>query len=676
MNVNDLNRTDTQRVVITQPGVAPTNATQNISISAVQQENAPISINASNGAGVTEADNGNRPVIRINPNRNHKKHRTVGPNEEIETVNPDDYIQSTTKKVDPQFFQDKYMSQLDAAVTRKREEFADAVASMEAQDAANREKVEAGLEEVGGEIQYMPDPLHHPMTEDEKVKPDAPVNPKRGIVTEDLEDEVLDEDATEEEEEAPTHVRIQDGFNPVNDPFADEVHQAAPTYSSNPTPIVTEPVYEDDSEDEDEEPTPNEIVSEDIPDEADNWSSEKVEPEEVIEPTKVENLDTKVISVTSDDLEDIDDSDFDEEEDAATEEDDSVDDEEQQKLSEAAANNLRNDIITKIINAGRKMNASQLVVSNKVINIKDAMKNMKPATVKTAVWPLMFANRPYIASALKGAELAMLNEDNNSNGIMTVPQMQILFEHDVNPNRPSTVEAWAKTIPYADLDNIFAALFVASLDGANFMPCNCSNDKCLNSWLSEDIPIEKLMHFGDDETKKKFESIKKMDLTPENSGSYESVVTVINDNLAVGVKIPSLYTIMYEFGSLDDAFVNKYESIINVVRFIDRMYYIDEFGNMSPIGWKKYPGDHAKSFKSKIITYAKLLKTLDPVEFGVVSTLIITMMNNMHANITYSIPKYTCPKCGHSSNEVDVTPRSLLFLRQQLVRIATSLGGR
>ena len=36
MNVNDLNRTDTQKVVISQPGVSNNNATQNISISAVQ----------------------------------------------------------------------------------------------------------------------------------------------------------------------------------------------------------------------------------------------------------------------------------------------------------------------------------------------------------------------------------------------------------------------------------------------------------------------------------------------------------------------------------------------------------------------------------------------------------------------------------------------------------------
>lgn len=669
MNVNDLNRTDNQRVVITQPGVTPNNATQNISISAVQQENTPISINASNGAGVAEADNGNRPVIRINPNRK-KGHRSVAANEPIETVNPDDYVQTTTKKVDPKFFNDKYMTELDAAVARKQQEYVDAVESMTAQDAANREAVENGLEEVGGEIQYMPDPLHHPMSEDEKIKPAAPINPKRGIVTEDLEDEVLDEDS-EEEEEIASPVRIQNfDAKTITDPFSAPQYQEEPTYSSEP---VTEPVYESDSEDEDEDPTPNEIVSEDIAD--DDVEDSEVEEESEEHSAKVEDLDTKVISVTSDDLEDIDDSDFDEEDDSSTDEDSSDDDEEQQKLSEAAANNLRNDIITKIINAGRKMNTSQLVVSNKVINIKDAMKNMKPTTVKTAVWPLMFANRPYIASALKGAELAMLNED-NSNGIMTVPQMQILFEHDVNPNRPSTVEAWAKTIPYGDLDNIFAALFMASLDGANYMPCNCSNDKCLNSWLSEDIPMEKLMHFADDETKKKFNKIKNMELTPENSGSYESVVTVINNNLAVGVKMPSLYTIMYEFGSLDDAFINKYESIINIIRFIDRMYMIDDNGNMYPIGWKKYPGDHAKSFKSKIITYVKLLKNLDPVEFGVVSTLIITMMNNMHANITYSIPKYTCPKCGHSSNEVEVSPRNLLFLRQQLVRIATSLGTR
>lgn len=650
MNVNDLNRTDnrntTQRVNISQPGInhqPPT--TQSINISTVQEPN-QISINATNGnvSGIADADNGNRPVIHVNPNR-RKGHRTATQLEQEEsTIDPNNYV-TPTPKPEPKFFQDKYVSELDAAVARKKQEYVNAVESMIAQDAANRENVENGLETVGDEIQYMPNELYQPMTDDEKVIPDnntiAPNS--NNIAIEDIdEDEYLDDNDSVEE---VSHIQFNNN----------EV-------ITNPN-IVTEDIEEEDRYIDDNDATEDFETS----------KSEVITTNDTV----IEDLDSKILHMNSTDLEDIDDSDLidDEDDEESTSSEDDVDEDTRKVLTEAATNNLRNDIINKIINAGRKVNASQLVVSNKVINIKDVMKSMKSSTVRTATWPLMFANRPYIASSLKGAEISMLNE-NNDNGLLSIPQARILFEHDVNPYRPSTIEAWAKTIPYADLDNIYAALFMASVEGANYMPCNCTNNSCLNSWLSDDVPMDKLIRFGDDESKKKFEEIKKMELTAENSGAYDSVVTVINDNLAVGIKIPSLYTILYEFGSLDDAFSNKYEAIINIIRFIDRLYFIDENSNMNPIGWKKYPGDHSKTFKSKIITYAKILKELNSVEFSVVSTLIISMLNGMHTDVSYYIPTYTCPKCGHKSAENEVSARNLLFLHQQLVRIATSLTGR
>lgn len=645
MNVNDLNRTG-PKVVITQPGVTPAQNTQ------------PININAAGGTVTGIADenqNPNRQTIKINPNRK-RVHRTVESADQIQEINPNDYIEPVSKP-EPKPIQEKYVNELAAAVTRRKQEFHEAVAKMEEEDAANRESIENGLENVGDEIQYMPNPLYTPMSEDDKIK--APINTDNGIVSEDLDDDFEDSDYDDSEEiEEPTNVvihnqDIEEDNNPH--PFAHIVEEeAAPEEENAEDETVTDDVEEDSAvESEDAEI----LAAED--DKHDTLTS----------------MDNNISHVTSDDLEDIDDNDFEEESDDEDEgsRTDPIDDEESEKLVDVAMANLRNDIMKKIVNTGRKVNASQLVVSNKVINIKDVLKNTKPVAVKTATWPLMFANRPYIASSLKGAEVALLAEqDNNSNTVLTTTQARIIFEHDVNPYRPATLEAWAKTIPFGDLDSIFMALYVASLEGANYVPYTCDNDHCQYAWLSDDLPIDKMVKFGSDDTKKKFDSIKNMELTPDNSGAYESVVTVINDRFAVGIKMPSLFTIMYEYGALDDAFIRKYESIISVIRFIDRIYMIGDDGNLYPVGWKKYPGDHAKTFKSKIAAYSKILKEFNTVEFSIVASLINAAVIKSNADIEYVMPETNCPKCGNKVAESTVNPRGMLFTRQQLVRIATT----
>ena len=442
MNVNDLNRTG-PKVVITQPGVTPAQNTQ------------PININAAGGTVTGIADenqNPNRQTIKINPNRK-RVHRTVESADQIQEINPNDYIEPVNKP-EPKPIQEKYINELANAVTRRKQEFHEAIAKMEEEDAANRESIENGLENVGDEIQYMPNPLYTPMSEDDKIK--APINTDNGIVSEDLDDDFEDSDYDESEEvEEPTHVVI---------------HNQDIEEDNNPHPFAH--IVEEESAPE-EDNTEDETVIDDVEEDSAVKSDDaEIPATEDNKHDTLNSMDNNISHVTSDDLEDIDDNDFeesdDEDEGSRT---DPIDDEESEKLVDVAMANLRNDIMKKIVNTGRKVNASQLVVSNKVINIKDVLKNTKPAAVKTATWPLMYANRPYIASSLKGAEVALLAEqDNNSNTVLTTTQARIIFEHDVNPYRPATLEAWAKTIPFGDLDSIFMALYVASLEGANYVP--------------------------------------------------------------------------------------------------------------------------------------------------------------------------------------------------------------
>ena len=116
-NVKDLNMTD---IVKTPP-------TQTVSLDAVKrpvQQN--VSINTTNGlSGVETQDNSNN--IRINPNFRKRPRRTIDATSEIQQINPNDYIKKETKD-EPSFIktvQSNAMSQLDATVRRKQQEFQD-----------------------------------------------------------------------------------------------------------------------------------------------------------------------------------------------------------------------------------------------------------------------------------------------------------------------------------------------------------------------------------------------------------------------------------------------------------------------------------------------------------------------------------------------------------------------
>ena len=113
-------------------------------------------------------------------------------------------------------------------------------------------------------------------------------------------------------------------------------------------------------------------------------------------------------------------------------------------------------------------------------------------------------------------------------------------------------------------------------------------------------------------------------------------------------------------------------SFLNIATFDTFSILAGDDGNLYPVGWKKYPGDHAKTFKSKIAAYSKILKEFNTVEFSIVASLINAAVIKANADIEYVMPETNCPKCGNKVAESTVNPRGMLFTRQQLVRIATT----
>lgn len=682
-NVQDLKQT-TERIVRNTPNQQP------ISLSALgtNQNNAqaPVSINTTNGLSGVQSGNDEREhqVVRINPNPIHRKvaRRTIEDPSQLNTVNPNEVIPQQQAKPVSVTPRDKAMNLLADAVNRKQQEYRDFIAQATAEDAMNRERVEDGMEEVGGEMNYMPEALQTPIPEEQKVQAPQPSEEEEFF---DEDEPAMVDDDSGFEMEAPTNVRIA-AQAPTFDTEAPDVD----TYAAEDryVPTTTSTYQQEEPEIEEEE----EITYADSSSQP-NWINEPaddelndpmpVEEEPVVEPEPEQDVEytpesknivaSAIGEVSSADF-DVDEADF---EDVTQDTEEQLTDEQIEALEQAAERNLRSDILKKIINTGKRVNTTQFTVSNKVVTLKEAMRNVKPEVARTASWPMMFAGRPFVASSLKGPEIAMMaemEESNNSGFAITREQARIIYEHDASPYRPSTLESWCKTIPLADLDNLFAALYLASMKNANYLPMVCQKNSCRHAYLSDDIPIESMIKIDKDETKKRFNEIRNMELTADSACSYESVITVINDNFAIGIKMPSVFNALYEYNTLNSEFITKYASIIAVLQYVDYVYYIDpETQQFQPIGWKTYHGDYTKTYKSKIATYAKIFKEFSPTDFTLMTSIIDSMVVREAESkvVILEVPEAKCPKCGADIPAHVMSARQMLFTQQRLVTLAT-----
>lgn len=601
------------------------------------------------------------------------------------------------------------MSALEKAIKRKTDEYVDFAEAAIRDDKLNREYIREGLEEAPvSELKYQVQDLPGSVTKD----PNAPevVETKEEKENDDIERELELADIESDVEVEEAAPRVKEVVNATDalglddeddDDFSLEDLTIKPRVVSTPVSAL-EPEEELPVEDDDDDFLDDVLEEDEKSDkekrlkEAEAYVEENNAEESVADVSKGMKVSAKIdipdsdastgkaSTVTSSDF-DISDDDIDSDIDGepTVESEDELTDEQIEAISKKAFKELRSEIIKKVVNASRKMDLTTLSISNKVVNVRDALKAIKTSTdttVRTAVYPMMYANRNFMASSLKGPDVAMLVEaddariENNPNILLTREQARVLYDHDANPFKPATVESWAKTIPYGDVESIFAAIYLASLKNANYIPRQCPNTRCQHSFLTDTLNIDSIIDFPSEEVKKKFNEIRNSELTKEASETYESSVSVINDRFAIGLKAPSIFTILYEYTALDNTFASKYSTMLYIMQYIDYLYYIDEeSGQLSRIAWKQYPGDYGKTFKSKIATYAKILKEFDEADFTFILALVRSMeTKNTESTVRYYIPETKCSKCGTTIEKEEVSPRQLVFTRQRLVALATT----
>ena len=378
---------------------------------------------------------------------------------------------------------------------------------------------------------------------------------------------------------------------------------------------------------------------------------------------KEENIDNNTLPSQEEldiDDEDLDDIDLDEEDDDEfDDEDDELSEQEIADLREAIKDKLKLDIP---VNTSGEAKIS----ANKTISLNDVL-SMQTSNANVIDYPLMSAGRCVSMREFSGTEIESLNQGasgrNRFNTLKTI--YHTLYDHIVDNNKPE-FDKWLKVTSFMDIEHLYMAAYKASFNGANYIPFNCTNDKCNHVFLSDNIEIEDMIKFKDDAAKKKFYDILENSdtISKEDAYLYKTKIVPVSPTIAIGFREPSIYNTIFENSVLDQNFIDKYTRLLTVMVYIDNIYVIQN-GEYIPVRCRVDRHSLAKTAKIRIVTYSKIIRTLPSDSYNNILAEI-AKINDLGDEVKYQLPEITCPKCGQTIEATEQTPTQLLFSRHQL----------
>lgn len=331
--------------------------------------------------------------------------------------------------------------------------------------------------------------------------------------------------------------------------------------------------------------------------------------------------------------------------------------------------NLQKLATEKIKPIARSLDLSSYTVMKKPTASIKALENTE---VKAAKWVLPTQNSTILMKEFLGSELENLREysEDSQNLSLLYRKYRSIYDHIVSP-KPANYETWLKTTPYSDADHYFFAAYIASFKGVNYLPLDCTNDKCKKTFLTDDIPILDMVKFKNDKAKEEFTKLYTSENNYAGSGLYVSSIIPLNNKLAVGFKDASIYS-LFEILTLSQSDKEKYASIIEFIPYIDSLYIIhQDTQNLEPIGYKIFPENATKTIRSKINVFYNALKTLTVDEFTPIKSFIRNIADRTEG-FNYIYPEIKCPDCGTLIKEEPTSGEQLLFVRYQLGALANT----
>ena len=300
-------------------------------------------------------------------------------------------------------------------------------------------------------------------------------------------------------------------------------------------------------------------------------------------------------------------------------------------------------------------------------------------------WALSTSRMPITMKKFTGIELKDLSNysssrRNRQNTIME--RYKLIYDHDMNPYKPDTVEEWAKTISSEDEDDLFFAVYDATFHNANHIPYTCEDPKCGHVWISEHIPTSNMYRFKDAEFEKEFMEIRERGPQKGQKKKDHLKIVPVTDRIAVGVKDPDIYDRRFVYNLVGEEFYAKYRDVLDIFPFIENFYSIDlENKKLSKIATtpRSKKGDLTRNIKNRVIIYNRIISTFDTDQYN---TLIAILgqrdEEEEKRHVEYLIPAAVCPKCGKKvpekilSAENGATIETQLFTRRPLALMANT----
>lgn len=332
---------------------------------------------------------------------------------------------------------------------------------------------------------------------------------------------------------------------------------------------------------------------------------------------------------------------------------------------------LRKLIRQKISPVTKGLDISTFTISKRPASTKVATPRSNKE--KIADWVLMSSHKPIYMRRFTGTEIERLANGGKGRTRLNraMDTWQLIYDHIMDPNKPDSLEKWAKITSFLDIDHIYMAIYRANFDGSNYLPYNCTNSNCKEKViLTDNIDIMDMCKFSSKEAKDKFFSILGSETSEASSKLYNTEVVPVSDDYAFVFREPSIYNIIFESAMLDQDFVDKFGDLVTISTYIDGIYYINrETRELQPVRTNFYPNNMKKTVKSRIINYSKIVSTLNSDQYN---TLLAYMqkINEAGDELKYQMPEITCPTCGTVIPASEQEAQSLVFTRHQLAALA------
>lgn len=270
----------------------------------------------------------------------------------------------------------------------------------------------------------------------------------------------------------------------------------------------------------------------------------------------------------------------------------------------------------------------------------------------------IIAGKPLRIGTFKGLDIKKIQntiygENNISELEKVISILKNFFDHISNKDNLSFND-WLKTINAFDLEDIYAAIYRATIYNEDTVLVSCDGCKS-DSLVVMDDDFENLyMKFKSEEDKKKYIELYNSNLTTSDKNSK---IIAINDKFAVEISLPSIY---------DDAIIKSYieknypkikqnySEALDYSLYIDNIYIINsENQTLTPIDMisskiknNNSVEDDVNKCRLRVQNINKLLSNIDVDDVNILDNAI-KQLETYTKSYEYITPDTVCPKCGN-----------------------------